>query len=312
MDAARPSQHSKITYSIMRPPAPQPISAFHTTLHALTRHSCLLFISLSSHPQGYPKYLQASWLLTQNATSTGVLAAFLGPSNLAVTVEDPTYGNNTIQIDSITDYPLLPNATIQYVVKADHPFGFAIRVPSWAVGALLVDEDGNHVSLANGTIYTYEYSKSNAVVLYLSLPYSLRTVRRFNNAISIYYGPLLMALDFSYNTTVLNRYAYESTDLQYLPIDKWNYAILIDDNNPAAFLNVTAGEGVPKQYPWDPLHPTVRISAWAREIDWPMKHDSADEPPMSPVKSSAPLVPITLVPYGQTKLRIAEIPTLVQ
>ena len=249
-------------------------------------------------------------MLTQNATSTGILAAFLGPSDVAVTVEDPTFGNNTIRISSITDYPLLPNATIQYVVKAEHPFGFSIRVPGWAVGATLVDEDGNRFDVANGTIHTYEYNKSSAVVLYLSLPYSLRTVRRFNNAISIYYGPLLLALDFSYNTTVLQRYAFDSVDLQYLPIDKWNYAILIDDSNPAAYLNVTTGEGVPSPYPWDPLHPTVRVSAWAREIDWPMKHDSADEPPMSPVQSGAPLQPITLVPYGQTKLRIAEIPTL--
>ena len=261
---------------------------------------------------GYPKYITANWMLTQNATSTGVLAAFLGPSNVAVTVEDPTHGNNTIVINSVTDYPLLLNATIQYVVKAQQPFGFSMRVPGWAVGATLVDSDGTQFEVMNGTIYVYEYRGGGAVTLTLRLPYSLRTVRRFNNAVSIYYGPLLLALDFSFNTTVLQRYAFNSSDLQYLPIDKWNYAILLDDSNPAASFNITAGEGVPSPYPWDPLHPTVRVTAWAREIDWPMKHDSADEPPMSPIKSEAPLVPVTLVPYGQTKLRIAEIPTLVQ
>ena len=31
---------------------------------------------------------------------------------------------------------------------------------------------------------------------------------------------------------------------------------------------------------------------------------------MSPVKSTSPLVPVTLVPFGATNLRIAEIPTL--
>ena len=262
-------------------------------------------------PAGYPKYIASSWMLTQNATSTGVLAAFLGPSDLAVTVEDPTHGNNTIRIRSMTDYPLVANATVYYVVQADHPFGFSMRVPGWAVGATLVDGDGNSVALPNGTIQTYEYNGGGSEVkLTLSLPYSLRTVRRFNNAVSIYYGPLLLALDFSYNTTVLARYAFNSTDLQYLPIDAWNYAILLDDANPSLYLNVTAGEPVQPVYPWDALHPAVRVTAWAREIDWPMKHDSADEPPVSPVKSSAPLVPITLVPYGQTKLRIAEIPTL--
>ena len=252
-------------------------------------------------------------MLTQNATSTGILAALLGPSDLAVSVEDPTHGSNSISIRSITDYPLLPNATIHYVVKADHAFGFSVRIPAWAVGATLTDSAGNSVAVANGSIHTYEYRESGAEVkLSLRLPYSLRVVRRFNNAASIYYGPLLLALDFSYNVTVLQRYAFDSADLQYLPVDAWNYAILLaDDANPHASLNVTQGGAVPKDYPFDPLHPTVRVTAWAREIDWPVRHDSADVPPVSPVKSSAPLVPITLVPYGQTKLRIAEIPTLV-
>ncbi len=252
-------------------------------------------------------------MLTQNETSTGVLAAFIGPSQLAVTVDDPTYGNNTITIDSHTAYPLTPNSTVRYTVNAQHPFGFSMRVPGWAVGAQLRDEAGNTVSVTNGTVHVFEYNTPGVeVTLHLTLPYTFRTVRRYNNAVSIYYGPLLLALDFSYNTTVLAKYAFNSTDLQYLPIDHWNYAILIDDTTPAAYLNATVTADSRQPYPWDPLHPTVTVSAWGREIDWPMRHDSADVPPLSPVKSSAPLVPITLVPYGQTKLRIAEIPTLLQ
>ena len=171
-------------------------------------------------PTGYPKYITSNWMLTQNATSTGILAAFLGPSTVSVTVDDPTYGTNTITIDSVTDYPLVLNAGVQYVVQAEHPFGFSMRVPGWAAGAQLVDEAGTAVDVANGTIYTYEYSGGGSVKLTLSLPYSLRTVRRYNNAVSIYYGPLLLALDFSYNTTVLQRYEFNSSDLQYLPIDQ--------------------------------------------------------------------------------------------
>ena len=280
----------------------------HQTSGPQAHFECLFGLCWCS--QGWPRYATAYWMLTQNATSTGILAALLGPSEVAVTVEDPTYGNNTISINSITDYPLMPNASILYVVRAEHPFGFSIRIPGWAVGAS-VTTGADHVDVANGTIYTYQYTNiGEKVGVSLLLPYSLRTVRRFNNAISIYYGPLLLALDFSYNTTVLARYAFNSTDLQYLPIEKWNYGILIDDSNPAAYLNVTAGKQGSSHFPWDPLHPSLTVSAWAREIEWPMKHDSADVPPMSPVKSSAPMQPITLVPYGQTKLRIAEIPTL--
>ena len=41
-----------------------------------------------------------------------------------------------------------------------------------------------------------------------------------------------------------------------------------------------------------------------------MKHSGADEPPMSPVKSTQPLVPVTLIPFGSTLLRVAEMPWL--
>ncbi len=43
---------------------------------------------------------------------------------------------------------------------------------------------------------------------------------------------------------------------------------------------------------------------------WKVAHNAADAPPPSPVESSNPLTPITLIPFGATDLRIAEIPTL--
>ena len=43
---------------------------------------------------------------------------------------------------------------------------------------------------------------------------------------------------------------------------------------------------------------------------WRLAHNAADAPPMSPVKSSNTLKPITLLPFGATDLRIAELPVL--
>ena len=225
-----------------------------TQPNSFSCHRLRCAVSSFFHPTGYPKYLAASWMTTQNATSTGLLAAFIGPSSVAVTLEDPTYGNNTVSIDCDTGYPLVPNDVVEYTMTAEHPFGFSIRIPGWVTGATLRDSTGRaNVSVANGTIYTYQYTTpGQKVVVYLSLPPLLRTVRRFNNAISIYYGPLLMALDFSYNVTVLQHFAFNSTDLQYLPIDAWNYAILIDDANPAAHLNITTSPTPPTTYPWGP------------------------------------------------------------
>ena len=264
----------------------------------------------ANFPQGWPKYLTSSWMLTQTDSTTGVLAAFLGPSDLDLTLEDPTYGDNEIHVQQVTDYPLQASPDVLFRIEAAHPFPLSIRVPGWAVGATLVDESGVSHAAANGSIYVYQYSGPGSVNVTLRLPYSFRAVRRFNDAISVYYGPLLMALDFSFNTTVLQRYAFDSADYQYLPTSQWQYGILLDDSAPANSFNVSTA-AIPDM-PFDPLHPSIIATAWGREIDWPMKHDSADEPPLSPVLSKQPLQPIQLIPYGATMLRIAEIPTLAQ
>jgi hypothetical protein len=44
--------------------------------------------------------------------------------------------------------------------------------------------------------------------------------------------------------------------------------------------------------------------------EWGMKNNSADIPPLSPVKPEGIIEVIQLVPYGCAKLRITEFPTI--
>jgi len=263
----------------------------------------------ANHPQGFPKFLTSAYMMTVSSTgSLGIIAALLGPSSLAVVLNDPVYKNNQVSIQQVTDYPFAINPTIAFTIQADHPFTFSFRVPSWAVGATLTDGNGRVTPVPNGTIYDYQYTGPASTTITLLLPTSFRIVRRYNNAVSVYYGGLLMALDISYNVTVLQRYAYNSQDLQYLPIDNWNYALQLNESDIQS--SFTIKQMRIGQYPFDPLNPPLIASAYAREIDWPMRHSGADVPPMSPIRSANPLVPVTLIPYGATMLRIAEIPTL--
>ena len=64
------------------------------------------------------------------------------------------------------------------------------------------------------------------------------------------------------------------------------------------------------ELPFDPMHPPITISAYGRQIDWPIVHGDADVPPMSPITSTKPLVPLQFIPFGSSMLRIAEIPYL--
>lgn len=42
---------------------------------------------------------------------------------------------------------------------------------------------------------------------------------------------------------------------------------------------------------------------------WGLSHNAADAPPTSPVSTSNKDTPITLLPFGATDLRIAEMPS---
>jgi hypothetical protein len=44
--------------------------------------------------------------------------------------------------------------------------------------------------------------------------------------------------------------------------------------------------------------------------EWKMKNNSAEVPPLSPVKPEGDIEIITLVPYGCTRLRITEFPVM--
>jgi hypothetical protein len=55
----------------------------------------------------------------------------------------------------------------------------------------------------------------------------------------------------------------------------------------------------------------VIIKARGMKIpEWTMKNNSADVPPLSPVKPEGDVESITLVPYGCARLRITEFPVM--
>ena len=247
-------------------------------------------------------------MLTQRpGQPLGLVAAILGPSSVSVTLN----GTNRVRVLQETEYPFAINPTIRFVLRADAPFPFSMRVPSWAVGATLTDASGQSVKVANGSIHEYLYtpSSSNAsTTVSLRLPTSFRVERRYNNAVSVYYGGLLMALDMDFNVTVLRQYAFHSQDLQMLPTTPWAYALQLDEADVQG--SFTIEQRPISAFPFDPVNPPLVATAYARAIDWPMKNSGADVPPMSPVQSTQPLVPIRLIPYGSSMLRIAEIPVL--
>ena len=61
---------------------------------------------------------------------------------------------------------------------------------------------------------------------------------------------------------------------------------------------------------WTGEPPLVMTARGIRIPEWGMKDNSADVPPLSPVKPDGDPEIISLVPYGCAKLRITEFPVM--
>jgi hypothetical protein len=142
---------------------------------------------------------------------------------------------------------------------------------------------------------------------------SLRTEARYNNAVSILRGPLYFVLKVGERYKEIKRHhdAFPVIDWSIEPTTPWNYGLLVDRENPEK--SITVEKRKISKLPFDQQNPPVVLKAKARLIpQWVMVDNSAGDPPVSPVTSDQPPVDVELIPYGNTRLRVTEIPVLAQ
>ena len=132
------------------------------------------------------------------------------------------------------------------------------------------------------------------------------------NAAAVTRGALLFGITLAEQKKVVKTWApFNNTDFDLTTNDKWNYAL--DLTKPLTFKWASA---VPKM-PFDHHSFPGSVYATARLAnDWTENSavNATQEPPASPIKcdvaSCSNEMPVTLVPYGSTNLRISAMPWL--
>ena len=169
----------------------------------------------------------------------------------------------------------------------------------------------------------------------LKIPMRIRTEKRFNNATSIIRGPLYYSLRIGkkYKKISLNGMDHGlsifykgSVDWEIRPATPWNYGLILNDDDPGKSFSLRKNPIT--KYPFSDIGEMVynddlgQYQAWEHEApvvlevkgkiipDWIMKNNSSDDPPKSPVISKERTEKLELVPYGCTRLRITEFPTI--
>ncbi|HQH23948.1 MAG TPA: glycoside hydrolase family 127 protein [Bacteroidales bacterium] len=276
---------------------------------------------LANMHQGWPKFAASLWMATND---NGLAAVAYSPCTVSARVGK----GDKVTIREETDYPFRGKILLTISTDKNVRFPLYLRIPGWA-DDVSISYKGRSAEAEAGSSLRIDEKWKNGDEIIIDIPMKLRLERRYNNSVSLLRGPLFFSLgiDRDYRSTRLNydNFSYKgSVDWEIYPQSPWNYALLADENSlPRGFSVI---ENSIEKYPfadrgdmiWSPdsgryieweKDPPVVISARGIRIpEWTMKNNSADIPPVSPVKTSLNPEIIRLVPYGSAKLRITEFP----
>eukprot|EP01116_Phalansterium_solitarium_P013518 TRINITY_DN30900_c0_g1_i1.p1 TRINITY_DN30900_c0_g1~~TRINITY_DN30900_c0_g1_i1.p1 ORF type:complete len:747 (-),score=282.91 TRINITY_DN30900_c0_g1_i1:136-2376(-) len=260
--------------------------------------------------QGWPKFAQR---LIKATPSGGVAVTMWGPATAKLTLLG---SGAAASVEVVTDYPFGDDATV--TVQAPVGIVVQLRVPSWATSATLAVNGSSPTTIGSYSGQFYNVTTtSTTTVLAVSFNPAIRLERWYNGSVAVFRGALLYGLSIGENFTTLATYAFESRDYSVQPTTNWNVALVIADlANPQQSLTFKRN-GPPGPIPYAVNNPPVVINAQGRWINgWQQDQNAAEAPPASPActgasQCSAP-VPITLVPFGSTHLRMSQMPYCTQ
>jgi hypothetical protein len=270
-----------------------------------------------NHPQGYPKFVAASWVKVGN---NGLGHAFLVPSALETTLDNGV----TVRVDVETNYPFAD--ALSYTVSSSGSFELHVRIPSWVVESSLSVQ-------INGARSLRAVTDSFTGMMAISLPggtssvdvFFLRAIRTVarpkGNAISVMNGPLLYSLDVGYKAasyqardwtdgapllgkTKLPRLAQDWTLDNTKP---WSLAIDTESLVPKTKGNVR-DMALPSPI-WERGAPPLSIEGDGCEIEWPMYRNFPGPVPTHK-RCIGNKTRIRFVPFGSAKIGMSELPVL--
>ncbi|MFN8240119.1 MAG: glycoside hydrolase family 127 protein [Bacteroidales bacterium] len=277
---------------------------------------------LANMHQGWPKFVEHMWMATND---NGVVAVAYGPSVVKAKVGK----GNEVTITEETEYPFRGSIVMSVSLQKTTTFPIHLRVPSWGP-ARITTPDGVTEGKPGGTvILKRKWHDGDKITI--DLPNDIKYEKRYNGSVTIKRGPLYFAerIGKEYKKAKLDydNYSYMgSADWEIRPTSNWNYGIILDIRKPAS--GFVAVENPVSKYPfadvgdmiwnadssdftaWDQPAPVVLKARGFSIPGWGMKDNSADLPPVSPVKPTGAPEEIILVPYGSAKLRITEFPLM--
>jgi len=259
----------------------------------------------SNMHQGWPKFAAHLWMTT---AAGGIAAMAYAPSEASFRSGDVPV---TVTLD--TEYPFRETLTITVAPERPVAFRMDLRAPAWAEGAAgsINGAAPQELNVGGFTFIEKEWYPGDTITLHF--PMRAKVTNRYNMAYAIERGPLVYSLSPEEEWTRVNadkpHREPPHADYEVRPTSPWNYALLLDPENPGDGLEFQ--EQPLGEQPFSPGGSGMRARVRGRLLPgWEMRHGWANEVPVAKQRSDEPLQELTLLPYGCTNLRISEFPRL--
>jgi hypothetical protein len=259
-------------------------------------------------PQGWPKFAANVWMASPDK---GLAAVVYAPSEVTTEVG----GGQMVRVIEETEYPF--DGTVKFTVETDKPvvFPLSVRIPAWTEQAQVTSPDGQ-TSPKAGQYHKVHRKWKNGDVLTVELPMKLKVEERDGGYV-VRRGPLVYSLQIGEDWRKTGKpwpdfenKPAEAADFEVHPTTPWNYALLIDPENPED--SITVEKQSIGKYVFDSRQPPLVLKVKGRRLpSWKIdEFQNAGPVPESPVQSDEILEDLTLIPYGAAKLRVTVFPIL--
>jgi Beta-L-arabinofuranosidase, GH127 len=257
--------------------------------------------------QGWPKFAGSVWM---HSSDGGLAATAYAPNQIKTVL-----GGVSVSVKEQTDYPF--KEMVRFEINPARPVRFPLhlRIPSWCEAPEITCNGVTQPIAADVAGYArLERTWRPKDVVTLHLPLTLRAIKRPNRAIALAAGPLNMVF---WPGEIWERVHGSPAfgDWEVRPRNTWAFCLALDPAKLDHYKIETAEMRSPPFWIDNPLEngqvndAPLRVRVPLRQLtEWVMQSNSAAQPPTSPVRSLKPIHMLYLIPYGCTRIRVAEMP----